>query len=295
MRRPAVGSGSHLSTELFAAMADIQARPHPLSRGTGPMQGDLWAAIVDMSITTFPSVFGQLRGGGLRPIRRDGRRARLILPDLPTVAERACPGYVGVIHYGMVRRRNEPRHRRAPQRRAAQRAPAREDVRARILEEGGEPRLADMSDASDLDREPRPRYRNSSVGKTKDATGGDDPHAASDDALLSRHFGFGCRLAFAVQAGQFSGETGSPPSSRMRARTSSRPSALRSSALRALGRWARLFPPAPPCRSGITPRSRHARLRDGRRSEGSRRARRPHGDRTQAAAPQLPEHGGKSG
>ena len=59
-----VGSGSHVSTELFAMMADIKLTHVPY-RGTGAMQGDLAGGHVNMSITTFPSVFGQLRSGVL--------------------------------------------------------------------------------------------------------------------------------------------------------------------------------------------------------------------------------------
>src|SRR5258708_39520150 len=96
-----VGSGSHLSTELFTAMANIKLTHVPY-RGTGAMQGDLVGGHVDMSITTFPSVFGQLRSGGLRPIAVTGETRSSIFPDLPTVAESGVPGYVPVIHYAMV-------------------------------------------------------------------------------------------------------------------------------------------------------------------------------------------------
>jgi tripartite-type tricarboxylate transporter receptor subunit TctC len=92
-----VGSGSHLSTELFAVMADIKLTHIPY-RGTGAMQGDLAGGHVDMSITTFPSVFGQLRSGGLRPIAVTGETRSPIYPDLPTIAEAGVPGYAAVIH-----------------------------------------------------------------------------------------------------------------------------------------------------------------------------------------------------
>jgi tripartite-type tricarboxylate transporter receptor subunit TctC len=112
-----VGSGSHLSTELFAVMADIKLTHIPY-RGTGAMQGDLVGGHVDMSITTFPSVFGSLRSGGLRPIAVTGEKRSSIYPDLPTIAEAGVPGYSAVIHYGMV-------------------APA--GLSRAIAEEGGEP------------------------------------------------------------------------------------------------------------------------------------------------------------
>jgi tripartite-type tricarboxylate transporter receptor subunit TctC len=133
-----VGSGSHLSTELFAAMADIKLTHIPY-RGTGAMQGDLAGGHVDMSITTFPSVFGQLRSGSLRPIAVTGETRSPIYPDLPTIAEAGVPGYAAVIHYGMVAPAGLNRAIAERLNAALRAALASEDIRARIAEEGGEP------------------------------------------------------------------------------------------------------------------------------------------------------------
>src|SRR5271169_4830235 len=51
-----VGSGSHLSTELFAVMADIKLTHIPY-RGTGAMQCHLAGGHFDIAIPTFPSSF----------------------------------------------------------------------------------------------------------------------------------------------------------------------------------------------------------------------------------------------
>jgi tripartite-type tricarboxylate transporter receptor subunit TctC len=133
-----VGSGSHLSTELFAVMADIKLTHIPY-RGTGAMQGDLVGGHVDMSITTFPSVFGSLRSGGLRPIAVTGEKRSSIYPDLPTIAEAGVPGYSAVIHYGMVAPAGLSRAIAERLNAELRAALDNEDVRARIAEEGGEP------------------------------------------------------------------------------------------------------------------------------------------------------------
>jgi tripartite-type tricarboxylate transporter receptor subunit TctC len=147
-----VGSGSHVSTELFAVMADIKLTHIPY-RGTGAMQGDLVGGHVDMSITTFPSVFGQLRSGGLRPVAVTGETRSSIFPDLPTVAE-SVPGYAAVIHYGMVAPAGTSRaivDRLNAELRAAL---GSEDVRARIADEGGEPLPGTPEEqAIDMERE----------------------------------------------------------------------------------------------------------------------------------------------
>jgi tripartite-type tricarboxylate transporter receptor subunit TctC len=148
-----VGSGSHVSTELFAAMADIKLIHIPY-RGTGAMQGDLAGGHVDMSITTFPSVFGQLRSGGLRPIAVTGEARSSILPDLPTIAESGVPGYEAVIHYGMVAPAGLSRAIVDRLNAELRSALGSEDVRARIADEGGEP-LPGTPDrqASDIDQD----------------------------------------------------------------------------------------------------------------------------------------------
>jgi tripartite-type tricarboxylate transporter receptor subunit TctC len=133
-----VGSGSHLSTELFAVMEDIKLTHIPY-RGTGAMQGDLVGGHVDMSITTFPSVFGSLRSGGLRPIAVTGENRSSIYPDLPTIAEAGVPGYSAVIHYGMVAPAGISRAIADRLNAELRAALDNEDVRARIAEEGGEP------------------------------------------------------------------------------------------------------------------------------------------------------------
>jgi tripartite-type tricarboxylate transporter receptor subunit TctC len=133
-----VGSGSHLSTELFETMANIKLTHVPY-RGTGAMQGDLAGGHVDMSITTFPSVFGQLRSGGLRPIAVTGATRSPIFPDLPTISEAGVPGYEAVIHYGLVSPAGMNRALAERLNGELRKALESEDVRARIADEGGEP------------------------------------------------------------------------------------------------------------------------------------------------------------
>jgi tripartite-type tricarboxylate transporter receptor subunit TctC len=132
-----VGSGSHVSTELFAMMAGVKLTHIPY-RGTGALQGDLVGGHVDMAISTFPSVFGEIRSGLLRTIAVTGEARSPIFPDVPTIAESGVPGYAAVIHYGMVAPAGiSPAiaDRLNAELRAAL---GSEDVRARIAEEGGE-------------------------------------------------------------------------------------------------------------------------------------------------------------
>jgi tripartite-type tricarboxylate transporter receptor subunit TctC len=148
-----VGSGSHLSTALFESMAGIRLAHVPY-RGTGAELGDLVGGHVAMAVTTFPAVIGEVRGGLLRAVAVTGAARSSILPDLPTFAEAGVPGYVAVIHYGMVAPAGTERavvERLNAQLRAAL---ASEDVRARIADEGGDS-LAGTPEqqAADIDAE----------------------------------------------------------------------------------------------------------------------------------------------
>jgi len=148
-----IGSGSHVSTELFNAMADIKLTHIPY-RGSGPAQSDLIAGHVPFAITTVPPAIAQIRSGLLRAIAVTGDTRLAILPDVPTVDESGVPGYVAVIHYGMVAPAGTPRpivERLNAQLNIALKS---EDVRARIADEGGEP-LAGTPEqqAADIDAE----------------------------------------------------------------------------------------------------------------------------------------------
>jgi tripartite-type tricarboxylate transporter receptor subunit TctC len=148
-----IGSGSHLSAELFAAMAGIKLTHVPY-RGTGAMQADLIGGHVSMSITTLPSVASAVHSGALRAIAVTDKVRSPMFPALPTVDESGVPGYEAVIHYGMVATGGTDAaitHRLNAELNAALATP---QVRTRIAEEGGVPLPGPPSaQASDIDAE----------------------------------------------------------------------------------------------------------------------------------------------
>ena len=133
-----IGSGSHVSTELFTAMAGIKLTHVPY-RGSGPAQTDLIGGHVAMTIQTMPSAIGAVRSGVLRAIAVTGEARSPILPDLPTIAESGVPGYVAVIHYGLVAPAGTPRTIVERLNAELNAALASADVRTRIADEGGDP------------------------------------------------------------------------------------------------------------------------------------------------------------
>jgi tripartite-type tricarboxylate transporter receptor subunit TctC len=133
-----IGSGSHLSTELFTAMAGIRLTHVPF-RGTGATLTDLIAGRVDLMITTLPSVLGAVRGAQLRPVAVTGESRSSLFPELPTFAEAGVPGYVAVIHYGMVAPGGLAPAVGDKLNGALNAALTDAQIRARIADEGGEP------------------------------------------------------------------------------------------------------------------------------------------------------------
>src|SRR4051794_17430942 len=150
-----IGSGSHVSTELFTAMANIKLTHVPY-RGSGPGVGDLVGGHVAMGITTIPPAISQIRGGLLRAIAVTGDTRLSILPDLPTIAEAGVPGYVAVIHYSMVAPAGTPRPIVERLNAELRNALKQEDVRARIADEGGDVLAGPPEQlATDIDTEER--------------------------------------------------------------------------------------------------------------------------------------------
>ncbi len=81
-----LGSGSHLSTELFLTRAGIRMTHVPY-RGAAPLVQDLVTGRVDVSNSTLPSVLGQIQGGQIRAIGIASPARNAGLPDVPTLRE----------------------------------------------------------------------------------------------------------------------------------------------------------------------------------------------------------------
>jgi tripartite-type tricarboxylate transporter receptor subunit TctC len=81
-----VGSGSHLSTELFMARTGIKMQHVPF-RGAAPLVQEIAGNRIDVANSTLPSVLGQIKGGAMRAIGIASAKRNPQLPDVPTLAE----------------------------------------------------------------------------------------------------------------------------------------------------------------------------------------------------------------
>ncbi len=147
------GSGIHLGTELFATMAGIRLTHVPY-RGTSPALADLLGGHVQIYFSSLPPALGIAREGKVRALAVTGSRRADVLPELPTVAEAALPGYEAVLHYGIV----APGRHAAPDHRQAQRGAARRARRRGHQDAAGElRRRGDAQHAGGIRRRHRPR------------------------------------------------------------------------------------------------------------------------------------------
>jgi tripartite-type tricarboxylate transporter receptor subunit TctC len=146
-----IGSGSHISTELFMAMAGI-VLTHVPYRGTGPAMSDLIGGHVDMMINLIGGALGQIRSGLLRPLAVTGAQRSTVFPDLRTVSESGVPGYVAVIHYGLVAPAGTPAAIVDKLNAELRKALASDEVRVRIEQDGGETLMSTPEQhAADID------------------------------------------------------------------------------------------------------------------------------------------------
>jgi tripartite-type tricarboxylate transporter receptor subunit TctC len=148
-----VGSGIHLGAELFATMAGVKLTHIPY-KGSSPALTDLIGGHVAIYFSSLPPAIALIKEGKVRALAVTGPARSGLLPDLPTVAEAALPGYESVLHYGIVAPAGTPRPIIEKLNAAMQAALAEPDVRERIIADGAEPLPGTPEDyAADIDRE----------------------------------------------------------------------------------------------------------------------------------------------
>jgi tripartite-type tricarboxylate transporter receptor subunit TctC len=95
------GTSIHLSGELFKSMAGVNMLHIPY-KGSAPAVTDLLAGQVNMMFDNIPSSLPHIKAGKLRALAVTGSKRASSLPDLPTIAEAAIPGYESHVWFGVV-------------------------------------------------------------------------------------------------------------------------------------------------------------------------------------------------
>ena len=101
-----IGSGSHMSGELFKMMAGIDI-VHVPYRGGGPALTDLVGGQVQLMFPGTTASIAYIRAGTLRPLAVTTAARSELLPDLPTVSD-FVPGYESSLLDGVGAPKNTP-------------------------------------------------------------------------------------------------------------------------------------------------------------------------------------------
>jgi tripartite-type tricarboxylate transporter receptor subunit TctC len=148
-----VGSFQHLGGELFKLMAGVNILHVPF-KGGGPAMIDVIGGHTKVMFPSLVQTTPHIRSGKLRALGTGGLTRNPVLPDVPTIAEAALPGFEAVLRYGLVAPPGTPRPVIDKLNAALNNALASEEVRARLAIDGAEPLPSTPAQyADDIDRE----------------------------------------------------------------------------------------------------------------------------------------------
>jgi len=132
-----IGSGSHLSTELFMARTGIKMTHVPY-RGAGPALTDLIAGTTDVMFDNLPSSIEFVKSGKLRALGVTTDKRNAALPDVPTVAD-TVPGFEASAWFGIGAPKGTPPDVIAKLNKAVNAALADPKMQTRLADLGGIP------------------------------------------------------------------------------------------------------------------------------------------------------------
>jgi tripartite-type tricarboxylate transporter receptor subunit TctC len=97
---PGSGTGSHLTGEMFKAMAGVKIAHIPY-KGTAPAMGDLVGGQVGSMFAELGSILPHIRAGKVRALGVTSDKRIAVLPDTPAIAE-VLPGFLATPWNGAV-------------------------------------------------------------------------------------------------------------------------------------------------------------------------------------------------
>jgi tripartite-type tricarboxylate transporter receptor subunit TctC len=130
-----VGTTPHMTAELLQYNAGIRMA-HVAYRGEAGAINDLLAGQIPLMFANLSAVMGHIKGGSLRALAVTSAQRSPSVPDVPTVAEAALPGFQSETWFGIVAPAGTPHDIRVKLNTAARQAMAREDTRQRLAELG---------------------------------------------------------------------------------------------------------------------------------------------------------------
>src|SRR3979490_1349309 len=147
-----IGTVSHVCGEYFATAAGVKLTHIPY-KGTGPAIIDLLGGHIPGAFAPVPATPENAQSGKLRMLAVTSAVRSTLLPNVPTIAEAALPGFEAVLRYGLVAPRGTPRAIIEKLNAALNTLLASQDVRARLAIEGAEPLPSTPAEyGADIDR-----------------------------------------------------------------------------------------------------------------------------------------------
>ena len=132
------GGTIHLSGELFKSMAGITME-HIAYKSSPLAHIDMIAGQVHAMFDAMPTALPQVKAGRLRALAVTTAKRSAQLPDLPTIAEAALPGYEAAGWFGFAAPARTPREVLVKLNKEIVRIIALPDVKERLISQGAEP------------------------------------------------------------------------------------------------------------------------------------------------------------
>ena len=135
---PGAGTVNYLASVLFAQQAGVQVQ-QIIEKGSNPLITDMMGGFVKVGFNPIPVSRPALDGGYVRALAVTSSKHSSLMPDLPTLAESGLPGFDATLTYGLLAPAGTPRAIVDRLNKELRAALASDEVRARIVAEGGEP------------------------------------------------------------------------------------------------------------------------------------------------------------
>jgi tripartite-type tricarboxylate transporter receptor subunit TctC len=151
------GGGPHLAAEMFKDATGSYILHVPY-RGGGPAIGDLLAGHVQLSFMTVLEASGHIKAGKLRALAVTSDKRVSALPDVPTLAEAAVPGFNSISWIGLLAPAGTPREVVEKISADVREIVARDDVKDKLVQLGAVPAANTPAQFSALIDNDRKRY-----------------------------------------------------------------------------------------------------------------------------------------
>jgi len=129
---------NYLASVLFAQQAGVTVE-QIIEKGSNPLITDMMGGFVKVGFNPIPVSRAALDGGYIRALAVTSAKHSTLLPNLPTLAESGLPGFDATLTYGLLAPAATPKPIIARLNSELRAALASEEVRKRIIFEGGEP------------------------------------------------------------------------------------------------------------------------------------------------------------